>query len=125
MNLYTELDKIQARPGMYLSQVTFKNLCDFISGYVLGSIGNSVLDLEEPPFYGFGDFVISRLGRPNEIPIETGFEWVVVERTATGAEKTTTFGRGDWRRIISEVASDDNAALELFFCLLRQYREQA
>jgi hypothetical protein len=94
-NLYDSLDKMRERPAMYLGSHSITRMESFICGFFEGS---SHENPENPPFFeGFNDFVGKFYG------------------------KYTTAG---WKNLIlSDHYGNEKEALDRFFVLLDEYRE--
>jgi hypothetical protein len=93
-NLYDFLDKMRERPAMYLGSHSITRMESFICGFYEGS--NHEIT-ENPPFDGFNDFVGKFYG------------------------KYTTAG---WKNLIlSDHYGNEQEALDRFFVLLDEYRE--
>ena len=93
-NLYDSLDKMRERPAMYLGEKSISRMEAFIMGFYEGS--NDEIT-ENPPFDGFNDFVGKFYG------------------------KYTTAG---WKNLIlSDHYGNEKEALDRFFVLLDEYRE--
>ena len=93
-NLYNSLDKMRERPAMYLGEKSITRMEAFIMGFYEGS--NDEIT-ENPPFDGFNDFVGKFYG------------------------KYTTAG---WKNLIlSDHYGNEKEALDRFFVLLDEYRE--
>jgi hypothetical protein len=93
-NLYNSLDKMRERPAMYLGSHSITRMEAFISGFYEGSTDEVS---ENPPFDGFNDFVGKFYG------------------------KYTTAG---WKNLIlSDHYGDEKEALDRFFVLLDEFRE--
>ena len=93
-NLYNSLDKMRERPAMYLGEKSITRMEAFIMGFYEGSNDETI---ENPPFDGFNDFVGKFYG------------------------KYTTAG---WKNLIlSDHYGNEKEALDRFFMLLDEYRE--
>jgi hypothetical protein len=93
-NLYDILDKMRERPAMYLGSHSITRLEAFISGFYEGSNDEVT---ENPPFDSFNDFVGKFYG------------------------KYTTAG---WKNLIlADHYGNEQEALDRFFVLLDEYRE--
>ncbi len=93
-NLYISLDKMRERPAMYLGSHSITRMEAFISGFYEGSKDEIT---ENPTFEGFNDFVGKFYG------------------------KYTTAG---WKNLIlSDHYGNEKEALDRFFVLLDEYRE--
>jgi hypothetical protein len=93
-NLYDSLDKMRERPAMYLGSHSITRMEAFISGFYEGSNDDIT---ENPPFDNFNDFVGKFYG------------------------KYTTAG---WKNLIlADHYGDEIEALDRFFVLLDEYRE--
>ncbi len=93
-NLYDTLDKMRERPAMYLGEKSITRMEAFIMGFYEGS--NDEIS-ESPPFHDFNDFVGNFYG------------------------KYTTAG---WKNLIlSDHYGNEKEALDRFFVLLDEYRE--
>jgi hypothetical protein len=93
-NLYDSLDKMRERPAMYLGEKSITRMEAFIMGFYEGS--NDEIT-ENPPFHDFNDFVGKFYG------------------------KYTTAG---WKNLIlSDHYGNEKEALDRFFELLDEYRE--
>jgi hypothetical protein len=93
-NLYDLLDKMRERPAMYLGEASITCLEAFISGF---NEGSNYEVPENPPFDGFNNFVGKFYG------------------------KYTTAG---WKNLIlSDHYGNEKEALDRFFVLLDEYRE--
>jgi hypothetical protein len=103
MHIYEWLDRIQARPGMYLAQPSFDSLAAFIHGYEAALMSNHILEENAPAFAGFAEFVRLQLCT-SETPTNTGF------------------GSPSWEAAISTMAINDQERFNLFFRLLHKFR---
>jgi hypothetical protein len=110
MAFYKWMDRIEARPGMYLGRPDFDCLKAFISGYEMALTDNRIDESELPPFAGFDAFVRQRLGRESE------------RSMPKPASAGLDFGPVTWEVAIADAAGDDRQVIELFFRLLHEYR---
>jgi len=108
MNRYSILDKIEQRPGMYLSRPGFGAICDFINGYDFALLYNQFAEQEQPPFSGFNDFVLKKLDK----------DWAIAPKVPGRIHPSLL----SWERAIADAAPDDGEAMRIFFDFLRQYR---
>ena len=104
-SLYEWLDKIEARPGLYLLEPSFASLTSFIAGFEVALISNHIADDTNPPFSSFDKYVARHL-----------------EHRSTDEE--SALGGPSWSRCILEKTGSDAEAFNLFFTLLRQFRAQ-
>jgi hypothetical protein len=110
MTFYEWMDRIEARPGMYLDRAEFDTLKVFILGYQMALAGNRVNEFDTPPFAGFNRFVLQKLGRLGERAV------------LKAGDAEVDLGSIGWETAIADSADDGQEALELFFRLLREYR---
>jgi hypothetical protein len=103
-SLYKWLDKIEARPGLYLSEPSFACLTSFIAGFEIALISRHVSDDTDPPFSSFDKYVAQRLEH------------------RTTEEERSNLGGPSWSRCILAVETTDVGAFNLFFTLLREFR---
>ncbi len=108
MNIYSILEKIEQRPGMYLSRPGFGAICDFLIGYDLALLNNQFAEQEQPPFRDFNDFVLKKLGK----------DWAIAPNVPGEIHPSLL----SWQSAIGDAVPDDNEAMKIFFDFLRQYR---
>ena len=96
---------------MYLRNPGFVSLYNYIQGYESGLLFDGREEGVDPPFSQFNAFVLTVLDRAGE------------RSTLTAGEHRVDLGSLHWSEAILEEAPDDQAAFELFFMLLHQFRE--
>jgi hypothetical protein len=101
-SLYEWLERIEARPGMYLPAPGFATLTAFISGFEIALISRHIGSYAAPDFSLFGEFVAQRL-----------------EHRSSDEENSET---PTWEHCILAKTKDDQEAFALFFALLREFR---
>jgi hypothetical protein len=106
-SLYEWLDKIEARPGLYLRAPGFASLTSFITGFEIALVSRHIGNYADPDFSSFGRFVIQRL------------------KHHMTAEETELMGDSSWERGILAKTANDQEAFALFFVLLREFRSKA
>jgi len=117
-NLYSILDRIEQRPGLYLSSATLSALDDYLSGYEQARWTLRMDDSETPSFSRFSDFCLQKLGKAGS--------WVEVAIDPdTDMKHVKHFPGPTWHSTLREAEPDDEKAFLLFFSLLRAYRAKA
>lgn len=117
-NLYSILDRIEKRPGLYLSSATLSALDDYLSGYEDARHALRPGERDAPSFDRFSDFCLQKLGNAGS--------WVEVEIDPNTDEKSVKHIPGPtWHRVLREAEPDGEKAFLLFFSLLREYRAKA
>ncbi len=112
MNLYTHLDHVELRPGMYLSPPRFASLVAFLDGYEFALTFNHISGNEDPPFRRFPEYVAKEFGVSDGPP---SLDSRVIDFT----------NRRTWPELILQRFPDDDSALLCFFNLLRRYRSSS
>ena len=64
LNIYEMLDRVRAKPGLYIGRVSLIRLAAFIRGYRMGIGQSEALKLEMPPFWQFNDWAARKCGLP-------------------------------------------------------------
>jgi hypothetical protein len=61
-SIYDFLDKVEKRSGMYIGDVTLKNLSIYLNGFNMAMINAEVKDISNPDFYSFNNFIKEKFG---------------------------------------------------------------
>lgn len=61
-SIYTVIDLVRRRPGMYIGDPSPDSLLIFLSGYDLAMQHAGLVDTSQPPLHGFHDWIAQRLG---------------------------------------------------------------
>jgi hypothetical protein len=115
-SIYTVLDAVRLRPGLYIGKVSPEHLFVFLGAYQMAMQHAGLEEISEPPFDGFHDWVATRFG--------------FFESTAGWANMIMAVGLGLNPKNILWENYDANAtdethqqALDTFFTLLDHYRQ--
>jgi hypothetical protein len=115
-SIYTILDAVRLRPGLYIGKPSPEHLFVFLGGYQMAMQHAGIEEVSEPPFQGFHDWVATRLGF---FESTAGWSNMLMAVTLGLNPKSIRWENYD----ASATQETHKQALDTFFTLLDQYRQ--